>query len=186
MKNQSKSINLPTNKKSIVFLTLFFAFNLFQQHGRREDYPFTYFGMYKEGRLETKSFYQFKIFYQGNSNAKELIDIASFEMDHYYLKKKLDALLLNQTYLPNNDTLTPSENMSEDQKEEKQALLDKLFIKDIIPQLRKKNLALEKAYLQLQIKYWDDLSPDNSKQPTKVSLYHKKSISSLLLMEDKK
>ena len=173
----TKTLFIPKKRLCLVFVLLFFAFNLFQQWGRREDYPFTYFGMYKEGRLETKSFSQFKIYF-----VKEEIklDIASLEMDHYYLKKKLDALLLDQTYLPNNDTLNPSQGIQEG----RQALINKLFIKDIIPQLKKREYALEKSILELRLNYWHDLSPKNAYKPDQSRIYHQIEVNQLLRSED--
>lgn len=173
----TKTLFLPKKRLCMVFVLLFFTFNLFQQWGRREDYPFTYFGMYKEGRLETKSFYQFKIYYL---RAGTKLDIASLEMDHYYLKKKLDALLLDQTYLPNNDTLTPSQGIQEG----RQPLINKLFIKDVIPQLKKRKLPLENSTLLLRLNYWNDLSPKNAHKPDQSRIYHSIEVDHLLSKED--
>jgi hypothetical protein len=160
------------DKKAAFFIVLFFAFNLLQQCGRREDYPFTYFGMYKEGRMNTKDFYRFKVHY---IKGERKVDIASFKLNQYRLKRKVDTLLLKQTYSLDNHPLEPSSLIMEGRKEK----IEKIFVTEVIPQLKKRNLSLKGAELSLSYEYWDELSPSNIYKPSVTEECHRIKISSL-------
>lgn len=151
---------------------MFLAVNLFQQVGRREDFPFTYFGMHKGGRKKTSNYYQFYIIY---SNGKKEFNINESIHDIFLTKKKLKSILLDTKYKPNNDTTHHSMQIIMNRENE----LNHLFKSFIIPHLKKINIYDQSGVLKLYIKYWKKLTIENRKKADREFIYHSISINKL-------
>jgi hypothetical protein len=161
-----KRSTLLLTKPCYFFITIFFLINILQQVGRREDFPFTYFGMYKKGRQNTSHYYSYIINYYVED--KKII-LNSINIDTFFIKKKLQSIIQATEYKPNNDKVLSNIQILNDKHNE----INQFFNNYIVEHLNKKNIYDESGSLELQIKYWVYLKKDNRNYPDKDYIYHK-------------
>jgi len=156
---------LKRDRLATVFFIFFLIAYLFQQFGRREDWPFSFFGMYKGGRFDTKPFYRFKVIYTDDSDFK--LNAYSFKVDFFFLDERIRVILLGFKENFNNDTLEVNEELSKGKEEE----VKKFLFKNVKPLLDQQCEDCKKGRLSLHISYWDEMSYRNYLTPDRSWVY---------------
>ncbi|MCF8059302.1 MAG: hypothetical protein K9K67_08400 [Bacteriovoracaceae bacterium] len=145
----------------LIFLLIY----LFQQFGRREDWPFTFFGMYKGGRFDTKPFYHFKVLYKDDSQFE--LNAYSFKVDFFFLDEKIRSILLGFKEDFNNDVIAVNERISEDKENE----VKEFLLKNVKPLLDQQCENCKKGEISLHISYWDEMVFENYLKPDRSWVY---------------
>ena len=152
------------NKKSLFFVCAFFIAYFLQQPDRREDWPFSYFGMYKGGRYLTKPLFKFKLSYQ---DINQKFSPYIYPIDYYFIDEKLREVLLGTKEDFNNDLLVLGKRIKEGKEEEV-----KTFLKvNISPVIRKHCRSCHRGEILLEVNYWDHMTYENFHSPDQSYTY---------------
>ena len=157
--------NRRQSKISFLIL-LFFGFCVFQIYGLREDYPFSYFGMYKYG-VPQGPYSDFYIDVYLDNKKVENKKI----FDPYELKDQLRARLMGELIDKNQNLLRDAESLviSELSAEQK-VWVDNIVTEKIIESrfVNKSNKKHKKIQINITYKEWESLSYETSKVPDKL------------------
>lgn|GEM_PF-2721263 len=152
------------NKRSLLFVCFFFFSFFLQQPERREDWPFSYFGMYKGGRYLTKPLFKFEVIYKDTEREFSPYD---FPVDYYFVDERFREILLGTKEDINNDLLTLGKKILKG----KEAEADEFLRKNIIPLIRQYCKACKKGKVLLKIYYWDYMTYENFGSPDDFYTY---------------
>lgn len=161
---------MSNDKKFIFFITVFYAICLFQIFaGLREDWPFSYFGMFK-GRMSDQHVVRLDLdFIDSQTGFKKSIYEMGF--DSYNIIRKLRFYLLNealdasnsQIQLPDYSLL--KKELSTDVINQLKVYLDQ----EVVELLKKRKATLDgknRYAIVLRLKYWEQFNGDNKNAPT--------------------
>lgn len=128
---------------------------------KREDWPWSYFGMYKK-RISPTNIYSFKLY--GETPSGESVDMYLLAPFNYYsFTDEIEEIVRDRTVTNVNDELAASnELLVDDERLEK---LEALFRKDLEPHLKKYKLDQKVKSFALNVRYWRDFHWDNRKTP---------------------
>jgi hypothetical protein len=149
-----------------LFFTLFILTYLFQQVGRREDWPFTFFGMYRGARPDTSPYFRFEPKYTDDLTG-ETINPYGLKVDMFFLDEKIRSILLGTFEGVNNDMLKASSGFNGNAKLEVQNFLKT----NVIPLLKEQCHQCKLGVLSLQVFFWEDLKYSNFLRPDKSYSY---------------
>jgi hypothetical protein len=152
------------NKLSILFIVGFFGIYLAQQPQKREDWPFSYFGMYKGGRYLTKPLFKFRLVYRDSQHVFSPYD---FPVDYYFVDERLRELILGTKEDINNDLLSLGTEVIAGSKES----VDLFLRENILSVIKEYCKECRKGELSLEVQYWDNMTYDNFHSPDKVYIY---------------
>lgn len=158
------TLKAPPNKASLFFCVIVFLAYFLQQPTRREDWPLTYFGMYKGGRINTRPFFQFQVNFESKEKKISLYD---FPVDYYFVDEKLREILLGTKEDFNNDQLNEGHILFENKREEIESFLRKNFLGI----LERNCPDCGPGKIQLRVRYWEFMEHSNYSKPERDFIY---------------
>ena len=153
-------------KTQYIFYACFIGMYLFQQIERREDWPFTFFGMYRGGRAHTTPFYRFITSYREDDSA-ELVNPYSYKVDFFFLDEKIRSILLGSREGFNNDLLQGSSDIDMNKLEEVKGFLHR----NVAPLLKEQCDSCSKGVLSLRVQFWKSMDFSNFLKPDQEYTY---------------
>lgn len=141
-------------KSRIIFNIIFFSFSIMCVRqwffAQREDWPFTYYGMYKK-RIHPYHIFSFRVFAQKHDGTT--IDAYSLGSFNYYaFTDAIESILRDRIITPDNTELSASRDLLLDK--ERVQRLENLFKKDWNPHLMEVRAENKIKSFRLVARYW--------------------------------
>lgn len=154
-------LGILTKKERLLSLVIvaFFSFCLFQQHGRREDWPFSFFGMYS-GQTSGDFISRFDLDWIPDEGPP--VNLYHRE-NGYYMIDHFKAIATGQRLDYNNVVLVPEGDLRTDPETIRQ--LQKSLVQDALPILARRGLDEKKGKIRLRYRRWVDFIPHKRDVP---------------------
>lgn len=141
-------------------ILLFFAACLTQPlMGNREDWPFSYFGMYK-GRLSPKDVYRIDI--DVTLPTGQVVSAYELGVNTYYVRDEISKILTGYQHAHNNDVLTPASDLR--MSDEALQKVREMLRSDLLPKLRRLRIS-ETARVSVTYRKWNQFTYERRHQP---------------------
>lgn len=145
---------------SFAFLA-FFAFNVFQQYGRQETWPFSFFGMYQD-TVPGDFVSRFDLDYIPPGGEPESL---FKKANGYYLTDKFREIAAGRTVSNRNEVLTDEGELH--LNDEVLGKIREVLVSDILPDLERKGALRVGGRIRLRYQMWRDFEPARRYRPDK-------------------
>lgn len=153
-------------------IIFFFGLCLAQQWGDREDWPFSFFGMYR-GTVGN-SFERFDLEYIPPGG--EAFNLYRYE-NGYYLMDRFNAVLRGERLAHNNEVLVPAGELRTDTAVP--ADVHRLFLEDVVPILTRRGFDDPNASVRLRFRRWVEFSVERRTPPVQDVVVYAAKVSEL-------